>query len=119
MRVTISHREETRGMLKKTKLCAVEVSVQFSEEEKQIIDMWDLGGFIVVERRSPADLEVNEEIGYPLRISHLLSGKETYVVGTPHMAKIFHEELKESLENLKEFITANAGIENKSETFEL
>lgn len=119
MRVTINHREETRGMLKKKTFCAVEVAVQFSEEEKQIIDMWDLGAYVILERLTPADQDGDIHDGSPLTLDLLLMGTSSYVAGTPLAAKNYHEEVKNGLETLKGFIMANADIENKHETFEL
>jgi hypothetical protein len=116
MRVTIKHREETRGMIKKAKLCVVDVSVQFTEEERQIIDMWELSGYVIMERDPPVGSESDNS---RLSLYNVLHSTDAYVAGTPFGAKIYHEEVKASMETLKEFIMANAGIENKHETFEV
>ena len=50
MKVSIEHTEKTNGVLRRTTLHGIQVHVQFSEEERSIIERRDLKYDTVLER---------------------------------------------------------------------
>lgn len=123
MRVNIEHGETQTGMFSKTTHHTVTVNVQFTEEEKHIIKQRKIGDAAVVERGVPSDRDARKfdgiEYVFNLTIDKLLKGEDTYAFSTPLEAKQYEELLKDSLQNLKNYIVENEGVENKSTTFEL
>ncbi|MDA4846418.1 hypothetical protein [Hoeflea poritis] len=120
MHVTIEHREDIQGgIFKKTKICVVVVTVQFSDEERHIIDEWKLEEYPVMDRNPPPGSDSDHAYLYTLTISNLLRGPDAHPVANPVEAKYYHRLLRENLETLKEYIGGNAAIEARSETFEL
>lgn len=148
MRVSIEHGEIREGMIRKTTYHTVSVLVEFTDEEKQIIEQRGLQRDVLLNRGVPANedaskydssslsdklasgnmlglavgigkaLIIKEDIRI-LRISTLLKGKDTFVLRQPSDAKNYEEELKDALVKMKGYIVDNAGIEQKSTSFEL
>jgi hypothetical protein len=138
MRVNIEHKTETKGLLRKTTFHIVALAVDFSDEEKAIIKERKLEHDVVLERDVPAnvDEEKHAERGllakvvtaavkgrdanhFHLTIGKLLNGVDLYALATPLEAKEYEAELKERLTSLKGYIMGNAGIEEKTSSFEL
>ncbi len=123
MRVNIEHSEMTTGLLRKTTHYVVSVAVEFSDEEKHIIKSNDLDKTIVLERGVPSDRNAAKFDGmediFNLTIRRLLQGRDSYALSTPAEAKQYEQVLTEQLRALKNFIDENAGIEERSTTFEL
>lgn len=138
MRINIEHTEKKQGMVFKKTLHGVSITINFSQEELQIIKVRKLERTVILERETPAD--VNEEkhadrglarklataaiMGadanhFHLTIGKLMRGTDTYYVSTPLEAKAYEAELKEALPLLKQYITENEGITERSSTFEL
>lgn len=123
MRVSIEHEEEKHGLFRKTTYYTVSLTVDFSEEEKQVIKDSDLGDSLILERPPQANIKDStqglEDI-FHLRIKDLVKGKpDKHTWATPAEAKNYEADLKEVLPKLKEYIEQNSGIEEKSTTFEL
>ena len=124
MRVNIEHKEISKGMLKKKTYHQVDLTVEFSEEEKQIIKQQNLTRTIVLEREPPADRNPGSFQGIEdvlnLTIFHLVDGKpNSHTLATPMDAKQYEADLTDALKSLKAFLDENAGVEEKSKTFEL
>jgi hypothetical protein len=118
MRASIEHKEIASGLIKKVPQVEVTVAVQLSEEERAIVERWNLGERVVVERQINAhrlgkmkadqyDYEANLE---HLRIAHLLRGPNRYVVDTPLDAKVYQNEVVEGLKSLKSFLAGCAEL---------
>ena len=141
MKVSINHQEKTTGMLRKTTFHGVEVSVQFSEEERSVIEKRDLKYDIVLERGHSADVsdtkaEAKENRGLgrklltaavsgkdanwtDLTINKLMAGPDLFFLKTPLEAKEYEDALKGRLVQLKDYIVGNEGVQEKSTSFEL
>lgn len=138
MRVNIEHKTETKGLLRKTTFHIVALTVEFSDEEKAIVRERKLERVVILERDVPAnvDEEKHAERGllakvvtaavkgrdanhFHLTIGKLLNGVDQYALATPLEAKEYEAALKEKLPSLKGYIMENAGIEEKSSSFEL
>jgi len=95
------------------------LNVEFSEEEREVIETYHLEDYVVLERlpnsRIAAMLK-DEELkewapSFHLRISHLIKdGPDFFSFDTPADAKIYQRRLTESLKELKEFIADNASL---------
>jgi hypothetical protein len=122
MRVSIEHSEKTEGLIFKTKYFHVKLKVEFSNEERAIIQQRKLEKDIIMERNPPADVKVKP--GDNLNIFDLTIGKlakrgeDTYVVATPLEAKSYEGELVQRLQVLKAHIMENAST-GTSKSFEL
>lgn len=123
MRVSIDHGETTTGLFAKKTHYTVSVTVQFSEEEKQIIRQRKLEKSIVLERSIPSDRDPRKFDGiedvFNLTIHKLMGGTDTYTLETPLEAKEYDEVLRAGLQDLKAFIVGNESVEEKSSSFEL
>jgi hypothetical protein len=128
MRVTIKHEtvERKKGLFSKQSLPAVTVHVEFSEEEKHIINSSDLKEAVLVERPVPPDADQKYAAQHPedhwvfhLRVDHLLKGPNTFCFPATGAARDYEEEVKDALRRLKDHIEHNAPQENKSTSFEL
>lgn len=141
MRVNIEHKEKTTGVLRRNTLHGVEVSIQFSEEEKAVIEQRGLHYDIVLERGYSADVsdskamkQENRGLGRALlnaavngrdanttnlTINKLMKGPDLFYLSTPLEAKTYEEALKERLVQLKGYIIGNEGVEETSTSFEL
>ncbi len=141
MKVSIQHTERTTGVLRRTTIHGVVVRVDFSEEEQAIIVHRNLKYDVVLERGYSAELsnkqvrkQENRGIGRKLitaavsgmdanstnlTINKLLKGPDTYFLDTPLEAKVYEDELRKRLVQLKDYIVGNEGIVTKSSSFEL
>ena len=125
MRVKIEHKEVEKGMFKKRTYHRVYVTVAFSEEELAIIDNSNLKDLIIIERKLPPNLKPSDDPEddrrhCALSLRQLLgNGPSGYLCATPLDAKHYETELTEALHQLKAVIEENAGVEEKSKTFEI
>lgn len=141
MKVSITHHEKTTGMLRKKTLHGVQVLVEFSEEERSVIEARDLRYDIVLERGHSADVsdgkamaKDNRGLGRKLltaavsgkdanwtdlTINKLMQGPDLYFVTTPLEAKTYEDMLKDGLVKLKGYIEGNQDVEETSTSFEL
>jgi hypothetical protein len=122
MKVDIGHSEVQKGFLKKTTYHVVRVSIQFSEEEKQIIKQHNLMDYTVLDRDISVDRDPHgEKEGHmPLLVDDLVSfSYDEYLLLTPGEAKNYEAALIDGLKNLKDLIENNTEIETKSTSFEL
>lgn len=125
MRVNIDHKEVQQGLLKKKTYYQVDVRVEFSEEERHILDKDEHRYRVVLERPVPtpyASKFKNIEDVWNLTVNRLLnpSDKEyPFLLDTLSDAKAYEAEVTEALKELKAYIEANSGIDEKSKSFEL
>lgn len=138
MKVSIEHVEKTKGMMFKKTFYGVKLTVEFSEEEAQIIRDRKLKDVAIMERDVPVDVDADkfESRGlakkaytaatkgthgnhFHLTIGRLLAGPDVYHFATPIEAKEYEQELREVLPNLKAYVMENEGIEQKTDSFEL
>lgn len=138
MKIDIQHVEKSQGLIFRKTLHGVALTVQFNEEERQIIKQRRLQDDVILERDIPADvdpakiekrgmaaklatvaLKGRDALHYHLTINRLLSGTDTYFLSTPAEAKGYEADLREKLPLLKAYILDNAEIEQKSDSFEL
>lgn len=128
MRVQIDRgiKTSTSGLLsRQTKeFISVKVAVQFSEEERAVIQRWALSTVTVIDRKmnadSPKDVSHGQPDFYALRVSNLLEHRNIETVfDLPTDAVHFEEELTEKLKTFKLFLNANSHYEPGSQTFEL
>ena len=126
MRVAIEHKEAVSGLIKKVPQVEVTAVVQFSEEERAIINSWNLGDVIVVERQMDAQRaakhkgdQYGAQAPYEhLRIGQLTQGPDRYLFDTPHDAKVYQEQLVEGLKTLKAYL-ANCASLAEPQSFEI
>jgi|ERR1043166_1252004 hypothetical protein len=127
MRVSIDHKETTKGLIFQKPQHEVHVTVRFSDEERAVIDQRRLRDRIVLKRRAPEHVlkrfndEQLEILGdaIHLKISDLIKGTDVYKCETPLDAKAYEQEVTEALKDLKKFIELNAEAPAASRTFEL
>lgn len=138
MKVDIKHVEKSKGMLSRKTLHGVALSVTFSDEELSIIRDRRLDHDIIVERGVPADVDEYKHANrgmtrklmtaavngrdanhFHLTVGKLVRGTDTYFFDTPLEAKEYTEHLREALPKFKAYIMENAGIDEKSSSFEL
>jgi hypothetical protein len=127
MRVSIDHKETTKGLIFQKTQHEVHVTVRFSDEERAVIDQRRLRDRIVLKRRAPEHVlkrfndEQLEILGdaIHLKISDLIKGTDVYKCETPLDAKAYEQEVTEALKDLKKFIELNAEAPAASKTFEL
>lgn len=138
MRVNIDHVEKSQGLVFKKKHHGVTLTITFSDEEAAIIEERKLKDTILMERDTPSDVDeekhANRGLGrkllnaavngrdanfHDLTFNKVLRGPDTYFVATPLEAKQYEAALREVLPTVKAYITENAEIEQKSDSFEL
>jgi len=123
MRVSFDHKEISKGLFKKKVVVEVLTTVQFSDEELDIIKNRKLKDFVVFKRDPDvvvADRFSNDkpyldsliEAGnFTLTIGKLMSGKpDSYTCPSPVHAKNYEQELTAKLKELKDFIVGSAVI---------
>lgn len=119
MQITLATDEikVNRSLFKREPGYRVTLTVIFNEEERAIIKKSDLGTAYLrtdhfVGPQGPFDL--------PIKIKELQAGPVQRVFDPPQKAKLMEQELREiELPNLKVYLEENAGVETKSERFEL
>lgn len=119
MRISIERGTGKTGMLSLKSYPKVIVSVEFNEEEREVIKREKLGNSYLVERAPiNARADRNPEI-YFLRIKDLLKGKFEFLAENSFAAKDFEDELIGSLEHLKNLVEAADQSQSGSRTIEL
>jgi len=109
MRITLDHQTVRKGWILKTTYYAVDLSVAFTHEEKQIIRQRGLLKTKLADRR-PATAKVDDrDEKFELRVEHLLEGRsDRFLCATPSKAKIYEEDLLAMLQQMKLWLTDNA-----------
>lgn len=126
MRVTIRAVEKSMGIMHRRNLHGIECLVEFSEEEKQIIDTRQLASNILLTREWSADVNPEKketrstasrlvtslvnghDANDPhLTIRKLLRGPETYYQNNVGDAKAYELELREALRMCKGWLETN------------
>ena len=116
MRVDIKPVRKSKGLIFTKKLHGMQLSVQFSEEEKAIIKERDLELTILMERDTPVDVNDHkiqnrglvkklaiaatsgvDALGFHLTFRKLLKGPDIYYFSTPIDAKHYAAELREEI----------------------
>lgn len=132
MKVDIKNRHERTGMLRKTDHYFVDVTVHFTEEEKQLIKQHNYGNQLLVQRinkqtekEGPSGLMGSVALmaktaafglndGH-LRVHLLLKGTDSHSLPDPLSAREYQAEVMESLRNLKAHLEGqSAGTEDSS-----
>ena len=120
MRVTIDHSEFKEGLIFKTRYHAVDVKVEFNEEEKAIVKKNQMADLVLLERtneahRGPKDEHYSVEV----QLKAFMKRKpDRHVVKDPLEAREYDAIVREVLGNLKEHLVAG-GEPLESSTFEL
>ncbi len=109
MRVSITHETERKGWLFKTTYHAVELSVAFTHEEKQIIRERNLRNTKLLDRR-PATAKVDDRNEkFELRLADIVDGQtDRFLCATPSKAKLYEEALLSVMQQLKLWLNDNA-----------
>lgn len=109
MRVSISHETVRKGLILKTTYYEVRLKVAFTHEEKQIIRQRNLLRTKLMDRR-PAHAKVDaRDEKFELRIEHLMDEKlDRFLCATPSQAKIYEDNLLDTLAQLKLWLDDNA-----------
>ena len=116
MKINIHPTEKSKGLVFRKTLHGVQLSVQFSEEERAIIKERNLEKVILMERGIPADVDEDkvqnrglmkqmaiaatsgtDALGFHLTFRKLLRGPDTYFFHTPIEAKGYIDTLKEDI----------------------
>ena len=119
MRVSIEHSEEKTGMFKKRTRYILALTVNYSDEELQIINDCKIKDDAVFEDPIRPGKKEDEPKDY-YHIRHFMKGRTwNFNFDTPLEAKNYEAEVTEALKRHKEYIEANRGVEKKSTTFEL
>lgn len=116
MRVTIEHTTAKIGMFKSCP--AITLTVEFSSEERSIIDRSGLASYTFFE--APHHPDVSETFTGAFEIEYLLKGKPISFYYTDLAAARADEgRLREALKTMKEVIEANEAPTKSKDTFEL
>lgn len=108
MRISIEHRVVRSGWLFKLTYHAVDCTVHFTHEERQIIRQHRLGSTALLTRR-PATAKVDDrDEQFTLSVNHLLAGTDRFLSANPSAAKGYQAELLAALEQLKAWLQDNA-----------
>lgn len=121
MKVDIKRTEEMRGFIFKKKDFVVTVTVQFTEEEKKVIELAKYSDYVLVERPPRAGVKdgAGLEDVFHLRVGHLLKGTpDKYEFEHVDDADRYQRALPEELKNLKQAIE-NYVETPKDQSFEL
>ena len=119
MRAYIQHEERTAGLLRSIRQVDVVVHVEFSDEERVIIERRGLEEFVILERTPDTrllDKLRSEEINgwdhsFHLRVRDLLGATpDRFTFDTPSDAKAYQARLTDALRSLKAFILANTTL---------
>src|ERR1700679_3712564 len=116
MRISIRHRERTRGFWRAVHQVEVTTAVRFTEVEKAVIRMRQLEDFIVL-KRQPDWLSAKRlallgtalpDWGYDLLVRDLACGRrDHFFCETPAHANVYECALVDGLRSLKKFIEIN------------
>lgn len=115
MRVSVDHHTVRKGLLFKTTLHEVHLTVAFTHEEKQIIRQRNLLKTRLVDRR-PATAKVDDrDEKFELRVEHLMDGRtDRFVCANPSQAKIYEERLLDALAMMKLWLDDNAETSDRT-----
>lgn len=114
MRISIEHSVVRSGWLFKKTYHAVDCTVHFTHEERQIIRQHRLGSTALLSRR-PATAKVDDrDEQFTLLLNHLFSGTDRFLLANPSAAKTYHVELLAALEQLKAWLGDNAESDKRS-----
>ena len=138
MKIDINHVEKSTGLIRKKNLHGVTIHVRFSQEEMAIIQERKLKNTLLLERDTPADVNVDKHankgmtskllkaatqgmdpLSFDLALTKLVNGPDTHWMDTPLDAKAYEQELIDMLPTLKSYVDENAGVDEKSKSFEL
>ena len=120
MYVNLSHTTKRSGLVFKRSYYGVQLSVQLSEVEAQVVGDQQLEDLIVIQRYPPADIPDGHPDRFHLRLKHFTNGKsDTYFMGTISEAKDYEKFLVEALEDLKNVLTNSEEVIDQSRSFEL
>ena len=109
MRVTLDHQTVRKGLVLKTTYYAVDLTLGFTHEEKQIIRQRNLTKTKLLDRR-PATARVDDrDEKFELRVEHLLNGQtDRFLCATPSKAKIYEAQILMVMEQIKRGLDDNA-----------
>lgn len=111
MRVKIQHVESRQGWPFSRPCHEVQLTVDFTHEEKQIIRQRDLVDHHILER-VPFDVQPDDEPDwYTLKVGHLLMRRpDKFRLKTPSDAKTYVAQLQEAMHVLKAWLDENAEL---------
>src|SRR5688572_27838977 len=107
MKVDISRKEDTHGLLFKKKVYVVTLNVQLTEEEKKAIELANIRNHVLVERPPRAGVKdsAGAEDVFHLYVRHILNGKpDVYEFSDLGQAMEYQEALPDALRALKGII---------------
>lgn len=109
MRVSITHQDVRKGLLFKRTFYAVDLSVAFSHEEKQIITMRRLADTTLLDRRTATAKVDDRDDQFALRLGDLMDGRvDRFLTATPSSAKLYEEALLRVMAEVKLWVSDNA-----------
>ena len=114
MRVTVTHHIVRRGFILRTTYYEVQLTVFFSHEEKQVIQMRGLADTKLLDRR-PATAKVDDrDEKFELRLGHLMDGRtDHFLCATPSKSKVYQEDILGVMEQVKKWIGDNTEMGDK------
>lgn len=109
MRIDIRHEEVREGLVFKTTWHDVCVTVDFTHEERQIIQQRNLGSQVLLER-APAGANIDDDPDwYAFKVGHLLERKpDRHRTANPADAKLYESQLLDALQLMKDWLAINA-----------
>lgn len=122
MKVDIKRGESTTkvGMFKKIPVHTVSLDVAFTEEEKKAIEMLDIGGHVLIERRPPPGVNASgiEDV-FHLHVRHLLKNEpNVHEFERLDDANSYANEIPDALRTLKSYLEENMNVPGDS-SFEI
>ncbi len=109
MRIVIDHAEIQEGSVFKTTFHEVQLTVDFSHEEKQIISQRGLGEQVLLERVPASARPDDDPNWYALKVRHLLERKpDRHRCANPSDAKHYEAQLIAVLQQMKAWLEVNA-----------
>jgi len=120
MYVNLCHTTKRSGLVFKRSYFGVQLSVQLTEVEAQVVGDQQLEDLILLQRNPPADIPDGHPDRFHLRLRHFINGKsDTYYLGTISQAKDYEQYLVEALEDLKGILTDSEEVTEPKRSFEL
>ncbi len=109
LRISIRHEEIKEGVVFRNVWHDVCVTVDFTQEERQIIVERRLTGHVLLERM-PAGVDPDDNPDwYHLRVGHLLERKpDRHRTANPSDAKAYEARLLAALQAMKDWLASNA-----------
>jgi len=109
VRIKIEHAQGREGFPFKRPFHEVQVTVDFSHEERSIIQVRRLEDYVLMERWPATALETDDPDWYALRIQDLIHRKPDRTRWrTPAEAKVYTLDLSDALYGLKHWLEENA-----------